>query len=87
MRLEHGPTTERVVLLVIPMSTPLFLTFGIFSIPGLRSTAFLAPFAIATAWGLFLMVTAGWRIVLPLWLYPRWLREERRRERDALRRG
>lgn len=78
--------------MLLPAAAETLLVLGLVILVG----PFLAPVAGASLYGLLalavlqsvILVGAWWinayRWVLPLWVYPAWLREERARDREVL---
>ncbi len=84
---------EIAVLVVLPLLAQTLivggLVAGVLGVDALRDAgaSVLIPVAVIgelILWGAALLTT-GYRSVMPLWVYPSWLREERRRERDLIR--
>ncbi|MCW1806147.1 hypothetical protein [Brachybacterium squillarum] len=84
---------EIAVLVVLPLLAQTLivggLVAGVLGVDALRDAgaSVLIPVAVigeVILWGAALLAT-GYRSVMPSWVYPSWLREERRRERDLIR--
>lgn len=84
---------ESAVLVVMPLLAQLLLVagalVGLFAIDALRELGLgplIAVVVIAeiAVMGVLLAVTS-YRTVMPLWVYPSWLRPRRRQERDQIR--
>lgn len=84
---------EVAVLVVLPLIAQTLLVAG--AVAGLLAVdllrgpvaAVLVPFAVVAevlVWAVLLVAT-GYRAIMPLWIYPAWLRPQRRHERDLIR--
>ncbi len=75
---------ESLALLVLPYLAQLALVAGLLTLPGvpdgIRATGLVAETAIGCA-----VLPFGYRTVLPVHVYPPWLRAERARDREWLR--
>ena len=84
---------EVAALVVLPLVAQTLLVAGfvagVLSLDALRESGatVLIPIAVIgelLLWSVLLLAT-GYRSIMPLWVYPSWLRPQRRRERDLLR--
>lgn len=84
---------EIAVLVVLPLLAQTLivggLVAGVLGVDALRDAgaSVLIPVAVIgelILWGAVLLMT-GYRSVMPLWVYPSWLRPQRRAERERLR--
>lgn len=84
---------EITVLVVLPLVAQTLLVVGlvalVLSLDVLRESGgtVLIPIAVIgelVLWSVLLVAT-GYRSIMPLWVYPSWLRPQRRRERDLIR--
>ena len=84
---------EVAVLVVLPLLAQTVLVAGalmaLSSVDMLRGavSGLLVPLAVVAevlVW-LAVLIAAGYRTIMPLWVYPSWLRPQRRREREILR--
>ncbi|NYF96863.1 hypothetical protein [Janibacter cremeus] len=84
---------EITVLVVLPLLAQTLLVWGlvagVLSVDVLRESGatVLIPIAVIAEvilWNVLLVATV-YRDIMPLWVYPSWLRSERRRERDLIR--
>lgn len=79
-------TREPVALALFPYLGLVALLLGIVLLPGVRDSG-----ALPLVLGALLVITGvfGWstayRTFLPMWIYPAWLRAQRRQDREELR--
>lgn len=84
---------ESAVLVALPLLAQLLLVggalVGLFSIDVLRELGLEPLIAVAVIAEVIVMVVllaaTSYRTVMPLWVYPSWLRPRRRQERDRIR--
>ena len=85
-RYDPRRTHERVALVLVPWSGQLLLLLAIGFLPvfhhAVPSLILLVEIVVTGSISPFL----PYRYILPLWLYPAWLRPVREKERDELRR-
>lgn len=85
--------SEVTVLVVLPLVAQTLLVAGlvagVLAVDVLRESGgtVLIPIAVIGELALWsvLLIATGYRSIMPLWVYPSWLRPQRRRERDLLR--
>lgn len=84
---------EVAVLVVLPLLAQTVLVAGalmaLSSVDMLRDAVngLLVPFAVVAEVLVWLagLIATGYRTIMPLWVYPSWLRPQRRRERELMR--
>lgn len=79
-------TREPLALLVIPYLGQLAVVIGVALFPGVGDSAAMPVLAVSQLGALGVCAGAGvYRTYLPMWVYPGWLRPQRRREREQWR--
>lgn len=89
VRTDDGPSrkvAESVALLLVPYFAQLALAVGIAALPVFHDVLPAAVLLMEFLIGAIFISPLRYRRLLPLWLYPAWLRPEREQEQDELRR-
>lgn len=77
---------ESVALLLVPYFAQLALAVGIAALPVFHDVLPAAVLLVEFLIGAVFISPLRYRRLLPLWMYPAWLRPEREQEQDELRR-
>lgn len=88
-RTEDRPSrkaAESVALLLVPYFAQFALAVAIAALPVFHEVFAAAVLLVEFIAGAIFVSPLRYRRLLPLWLYPAWLRPEREREQDELRR-
>lgn len=88
-RTDPGPSrkiAESVALLLVPYFAQFCLVLAIAALPVFHEVFAAAVLLVEFIVGAIFVSPLRYRRLLPLWMYPAWLRPEREREQDDLRR-
>lgn len=77
---------ESVALLLVPYFAQVALVVAIAALPVFHQVLAAGVLLVEFILGAIFVAPVRYRRLLPLWLYPAWLRPEREREQDELRR-
>lgn len=89
VRTDDGPSrkvAESVALLLVPYFAQLALAVGTAALPVFHDVLPTAVLLVELLIGAVFISPLRYRRLLPLWMYPAWLRPEREQEQDELRR-
>ncbi len=89
VRTDRSPSrkaAESVALLLVPYFAQFTLVLAIAALPVFHEVFAAAVLLVEFILGAIFVSPLRYRRLLPLWMYPAWLRPEREREQDELRR-